>query len=104
MGIDPGERTPLIATGPFAYVRHPIYALSAVMMAATAAAVPSPLMLAAAAVHLALLLWESRREEKHLLRVHGNAYEAYRARVGRFVPRPVKGRGAEDSADRARSG
>ncbi len=38
MGIDPGEKNPLIVTGPFAYVRHPIYALSSVLMLATAAA------------------------------------------------------------------
>src|SRR5438128_1910459 len=34
MGIDPSEKTPLVATGPFAYVRHPIYALSCLMMIA----------------------------------------------------------------------
>ena len=28
----------------------------------------------------------ARREERHLLRTHGSAYEHYRACVGRFVP------------------
>lgn len=87
MGIDPTEATPLVATGPFAYVRHPIYALSVAMMAATAAALPSPVMLAAAAAHVALLLWESQREERYMLRVHRDAYARYRTKVGRFVPR-----------------
>ncbi|MDB5296928.1 MAG: hypothetical protein JWO31_2911 [Phycisphaerales bacterium] len=91
MGIDPGERTPLVVGGPFAYVRHPIYALSAGMMAAAAAAVPSPLMLAAAVVHIGLLWWESSREERHLLAAHGPAYADYRRRVGRLVPRSVRG-------------
>jgi protein-S-isoprenylcysteine O-methyltransferase Ste14 len=90
MGIDPGEPTPLLATGPFAYVRHPIYALSAAMMLATVAAVPTPLMIGTGAAHVALLLWESRREERHLLRLHGDAYRSYRARVGAFLPRPLK--------------
>lgn len=86
MGIDPGERTPLVASGPFAYVRHPIYALSSLMMLASMVAVPSPLMLAAGAVHISLLFWESSREERHMLRVHGQVYADYRSRVGRFVP------------------
>lgn len=86
MGIDPNEQTPLVATGPFAYVRHPIYALSALMMLATVVAVPSPLMIAVGAAHIALLVWESQREERHMLRLHGQAYARYRQRVGRFIP------------------
>ena len=44
MGIDPAERTRLIVTGPYAYVRHPIYALSQLMMLGTVIAVPAPAM------------------------------------------------------------
>ena len=68
MGIDPAETTPLVATGPYAYVRHPIYSLSQLMMLATLAVVPTAMMIAAAIVHVALLQWESLREERHLLR------------------------------------
>ena len=93
MGIDPSEKTSLVDTGAFARVRHPIYSLSAIMMAATVVALPTPLMLAAAAVHIVLLIWESRREEQHLLRLHGAAYEEYRSRVGRFLPRLGTGGG-----------
>lgn len=87
MGIDPAEQTQLIATGAFAYVRHPIYALSQLMMLATVAAVPSPLMLAAGLIHIVLLQWESRREELHLSRVQGQRYADYCRQVGRFLPR-----------------
>ena len=87
MGIDPGERTQLVVTGPYAAVRHPIYALSSVMMVATVAAVPSPAMAIVAVVHLLLLQWEARREEQHLSAVHGPAYDRYRAGTGRFMPR-----------------
>jgi protein-S-isoprenylcysteine O-methyltransferase Ste14 len=90
MGIDLNENTPLIATGPFAYVRHPIYALSQAMMLASVAAIPSPLMIGAAVVHVTLLQWESRREEQHLLRVQGDRYRAYRQKVGRFLPRHIR--------------
>lgn len=86
MGIDPAERTALVITGPFRYVRHPIYALSQLMMIASLGTVPSPLMIAAAVLHLVLLQWEARREEAHMLRTHGEAYSSYCSRVGRFLP------------------
>ena len=96
MGIDPAEKTPLVAHQALpAYVRHPIYALSAIMMLAAAVALPSPLMLMAAAIHISLLYWESAREERHLLRTHGAEYQHYRTHVGRFIPvssKPYKGK------------
>ncbi|HWE02598.1 MAG TPA: isoprenylcysteine carboxylmethyltransferase family protein [Tepidisphaeraceae bacterium] len=91
MGIDPAEQNPLIAVGPFAYVRHPIYALSMLMMLASAAMLPSPLMLAAGIVHISLLSWESRREDRHLYKIHGDAYGRYREQVGGFFPRVTGG-------------
>jgi protein-S-isoprenylcysteine O-methyltransferase Ste14 len=87
MGIDPNERTRLIITGPYAYVRHPIYALSQLMMLGSVVAVPAPAMGALALLHIGLLQWEARREEAHLLRVQGDEYARYMGRVGRFLPR-----------------
>ena len=89
MGIDPGEKTRLIVTGPYAYVRHPIYALSSLLMLATVLVVPAAAMIVVAVIHLSFLQWEARREERHLIGVHGPQYEAYRRRVGRFVPRTL---------------
>ncbi|MGH7306129.1 MAG: methyltransferase family protein [Candidatus Rokuibacteriota bacterium] len=86
IGIDPGEKTRLIVAGPYAFVRHPIYALSSLLMLATMVTVPSPLMLAVGGVHLILLQWEARREEQHLLRAHGAEYADYLSHVGRFLP------------------
>jgi protein-S-isoprenylcysteine O-methyltransferase Ste14 len=86
MGIDPSEKTTLILDGPWARVRHPIYALSQAMMLATIIAIPSPLLIAAGLLHLTLLQWEARREEAHLKAVHGQPYVDYCARVRRFLP------------------
>jgi protein-S-isoprenylcysteine O-methyltransferase Ste14 len=97
MGINPDERTQLIVSGPYAYVRHPIYALSSALMLATMAALPSPLMLGIGAVHLLLLQWEARREEKYLLVHHGKAYADYCDAVGRFVPRSGRAYGSSAS-------
>jgi protein-S-isoprenylcysteine O-methyltransferase Ste14 len=87
MGIDPRDRTKLVITGPFAYLRHPIYSLSSLLMICTMAILPSPAMLVVGVIHLGLLQWEARREERYLLSVHGEAYAGYAARTGRFWPR-----------------
>jgi protein-S-isoprenylcysteine O-methyltransferase Ste14 len=87
MGIDPNERTQLIFTGPYAYVRHPIYALSSLLMLCTMAAVPSLFMLIVGLLHLLFLQWEARREERYLTTLHGPPYADYIAQVGRFCPR-----------------
>ena len=87
MGIDPNDKTQLVCTGPYAYIRHPIYALSSLLMLMTMLILPSPAMLMIGVVHLLLLQWEARREEEHLLASHGEEYRVYRARTGRFLPR-----------------
>jgi protein-S-isoprenylcysteine O-methyltransferase Ste14 len=89
MGIDPSEKTALVFTGPYAYVRHPIYALSSLLMVATVIVLPTPLMIAVAVIHLLLLQWEARREERHLSHIHGAQYDEYYARVGRFIPQSL---------------
>jgi len=89
MGIDPNEKTRLILTGPYAYVRHPIYALSSLLMLMTIVILPSPLMLIIGTIHITLIQWEASREEKYLIGLHGDAYARYRASVGRMIPRSL---------------
>lgn len=86
MGIDPSEKTDLIVQGPYAYVRHPIYALSIALMLCTMLILPSPLMLVAGAIHILFLIWESRREEQYLVQTHGEPYVRYCSQVSRFIP------------------
>jgi protein-S-isoprenylcysteine O-methyltransferase Ste14 len=87
IGIDPAEKTELVMAGPFRRVRHPIYALSIVLMIGTLAATQTRVMLAVAIIHFVLMQWEASREEAHLLQNHGEKYARYRAATGRFVPR-----------------
>lgn len=77
----------LITDGPFRYVRHPIYALSMLLMICSAVVVPTVPMLSIAVVHLVLMQLKAIHEERHLLGVHGQAYRSYLARSGRFIPR-----------------
>lgn len=87
MGINPDEKNTLVLDGPWSLVRHPIYALSQAMMICTMIAIPAPPLLIAGCLHLLLLQWEARREERHLRKMHGDAYGIYCGKVGRFVPR-----------------
>ena len=87
VGIDPGETTQLIVTGPFGLLRHPIYALSMVLVLGTLAATPTRGMLLLALLHIGFVQFEARREEAYLLEKHGAVYRAYMKRTGRFLPR-----------------
>ncbi len=93
MAVTPGERTELLTTGPFARVRHPIYALSMLLMLCTLVVVPTLPVLLMAAIHLSLMFMKARNEERFLLGMHGATYEAYRRRTGRFLPWPARGGG-----------
>jgi protein-S-isoprenylcysteine O-methyltransferase Ste14 len=86
MGVSKSGRDALITDGMFRYVRHPIYALSMVLMACSAIVVPTLPMVAIGAVHFILLHLKARNEERHLLSLHGDAYREYLARTGRFFP------------------
>jgi protein-S-isoprenylcysteine O-methyltransferase Ste14 len=86
-GVDPGERTALVTTGPFALVRNPI--LSAVLATCLGLTLMVPTVLGL--VGLALVVVANQLlvrlvEEPHLRRVHGEEYATYAAAVGRFVP------------------
>jgi protein-S-isoprenylcysteine O-methyltransferase Ste14 len=87
MAVVPGERTELVTGGFYRYVQHPIYALSILFMICSAIVVPTPPMFIVAVIHIALMVLKTRNEETFLLAVHGEAYAAYRARTGRFLPR-----------------
>lgn len=87
IGIDPAEKTPLVVSGPFRFVRHPIYALSILLMLGTVMATQTRVIVGVAILHFVLLHWEAAREETHLLQKHGEEYGRYRHETGRFLPR-----------------
>lgn len=85
--VEEDEDQQLVTTGLFRLVRHPIYALSALMVACTAIACASFPMVIVAGVHLLLLIIKANREEQALLGVFGQDYARYMQSTGRFVPR-----------------
>jgi len=78
---------PLVTSGPFALVRHPVYTATLVASLAVALIVPTALAVLALAACVAGLELQTRAvEEPHLLSRHGEAYRAYAQRTGRFAP------------------
>ena len=87
MDVGVATKAPLITDSLFAYVRHPIYAFSILLMLCTVAIVPTLPVLVVAAVHITLMNAKARSEERHLLAEHGDAYARYLRTSGRFWPR-----------------
>jgi protein-S-isoprenylcysteine O-methyltransferase Ste14 len=81
------RRLPLVTSGVFGRVRHPIYVAQATLVIAMTLMMPSPAMLAVSVVHVSCVYSKVVLEERHLLGVHGAAYRAYVDTVGRFFPR-----------------
>lgn len=86
MDVSTGDKEELITDGPFRRVRHPIYALSMLLMACSVIIVPTVPMLVVAALHFVLMQIKAHNEERHLIAVHGELYRRYLTRTGRFVP------------------
>ena len=87
IGIDPGEKLDLVCTGPYRFVRHPIYAIRMGINVCAFLMAPCPLVLVTAGVDFILLQIEARREEQYMESKHGAVYADYKKSVGRFVPR-----------------
>lgn len=87
MAIVPRKRSRLITNGMFSYVRHPIYSLSILLMAATMIVTLTPAMTLIGIIHITMLHTKAMSEERFLTTVHGPDYAEYCNQTGRFVPR-----------------
>lgn len=86
IGVDKERSTELVRTGLFARIRHPIFLGIRTTMLGWAIAVGGIY-----AFVLTVLFWgwtwvEARREEAHMIELHGDAYRGYVKTTGRFVP------------------
>ena len=84
MAVTPDKNTSLITDGPFSAVRHPIDALSLLLMISSLLVVTNPWMLLVAIIHCSMLLLKSWNEEHYLTQVHGNEYLNYLNQTNRF--------------------
>ncbi|MGH3459105.1 methyltransferase family protein [Aeromicrobium sp.] len=87
IGVDADERTSLVTTGVFAHVRNPIYTAMILAAIGLVMIVPNVISLVGFVFLVAALQLQVRAvEEPYLARLHGAAWDAYAARVGRFIP------------------
>ena len=76
----------LIRTGPYRYVRHPIYTGILFGLAGTAIVIGEPLALVGLFLILLAFLWKIRMEENYLLEEFGDAYASYKREVPALIP------------------
>ena len=85
IGID-DAKTPLVSRGLFRSVRNPIYSGLLLLLLGVAIVIPCAASLLLGSAAAGAIAIHTRLEERHLLALHGDAYRAYAAGVGRFVP------------------
>jgi protein-S-isoprenylcysteine O-methyltransferase Ste14 len=86
-GVDPDTHTPLVTTGVYGVIRNPIFVAMIAAFAGLTMMVPSvPQALALICLTVGYTIQARVLEEPYLAAAHGDAYAAYAARVGRFVP------------------
>lgn len=83
----PRAAATLVTSGPYRWVRHPMY-LAALVLAMAAALLTANLVVAGGgAWAVGLLLARSRLEERRLVEKFGDAYREYQDRTGAIFPR-----------------
>ncbi|RIK39697.1 MAG: hypothetical protein DCC58_14895 [Chloroflexi bacterium] len=75
----------LVTNGPYAWVRHPLYAGEAITLAGVAIAVASPLTVFMFVLSMFLQVWRARTEEESLRTVFPE-YRDYAARTPMLIP------------------
>ncbi|SOJ56253.1 hypothetical protein MSIMFB_03726 [Mycobacterium simulans] len=87
IGVDEEETTALVHTGLFGWVRNPIYTAMLAFSLGISLVTPNLVAFAGFALLVTTIELHVRLvEEPYLLRTHGDAYRAYTAKVGRFIP------------------
>ena len=102
-----GYRPELVTSGPFRWVRHPIYSAAIVAVAGLVLLVPTWLHLFGfACLVLGLELKVRAVEEPDLLRAQGAAYAVYASKTGRFIPGigKIRKSGPHEASPRANLG
>lgn len=92
IGIDHKEKTTLLMQGPFKHSRHPIYALSILLMLGSVLTVQTIGITVLFCIHWLLFNWEAAREERYLKQLHGAVYTEYMRKTNRFFPTRTRAR------------
>ncbi len=77
----------LVTTGPYRWIRHPMYAFGFIWFLAIVVLTASWFIAVTGTAGFSFLLIRCRREEANLIEKFGDEYRAYMHRTGRFFPR-----------------
>jgi protein-S-isoprenylcysteine O-methyltransferase Ste14 len=87
VGVSDDQRTELIQDGIYAYCRNPYYLCYYLMFFGLFLVRPSLVLFVLVLADIAIFHRMVLKEEDHLHNKHGKAYEAYKKRAGRYIPR-----------------
>ena len=85
IGIDNANRTELVSKGLFTISRNPIFLATRLALLGFFLVAPNAATLALLAAAEVIIQVQVRLEEKHLLGLHGSAYEQYFSKVPRWL-------------------
>ena len=80
------EKQELVVSGPYRWVRHPLYSVATAILLALSLIAANWFMGVMVLLIAALLPALTRREERHLLEKFGEHYREYMQHTGRFLP------------------
>jgi protein-S-isoprenylcysteine O-methyltransferase Ste14 len=83
----PRRNATLVLTGPYRWIRHPMYSATLIMIVAWTLLTANLVVATGGIGVFALMAARSRTEERRLVEKFGEAYRAYQSRTGRFLPR-----------------
>jgi protein-S-isoprenylcysteine O-methyltransferase Ste14 len=77
----------LVTTGPYAYVRHPLYSGMIGWSVSASLLTANWIFVAVCMLSIAGLVWRVPKEELMMMEAFGDEYKAYMQRTGRFFPK-----------------
>ncbi len=77
----------LVTTGPYAWIRHPIYLTMMIFVTAIALIAANWFLMAFLVISIVDLALRIPREEQMMIEVFGDEYQAYMQRTGRLLPK-----------------
>lgn len=82
------ERHELVTSGPYRWVRHPLYSVGTLFVGSFGLLAANWFVLLSTLSTLVMLLIRLPKEEEKLIERFGDEYRAYMKRTGRMLPRP----------------